>query len=188
MGGLIGGIFDLTSGDPTANEGHQLAGLSGFETGTGEGLETAGAGFDESLLSGDPTKISSALAPEISTGQQQVEQAALGNANFGNRSGGTNAATQNAEAKNRGNIIDLEGGLQSGAASSALGAGSGLLGQASSNINDKASKVAKLKAQQRNYGVLADLNTRPRTTYIAEVFNPNPELSEARAEHAPAKS
>jgi MoCo/4Fe-4S cofactor protein with predicted Tat translocation signal len=56
------------------------------------------------------------------------------------------------------------------------------------NINDKASKVFKLKSQQRNYGVLADLNTRPRTTYIAEVFNPNPELSEARTESAPAKS
>ena len=56
------------------------------------------------------------------------------------------------------------------------------------NLNDKASKVAKVKAQQRNYGVLADLNTRPRTTYIAEVFNTNPELSEARSEHAPAKS
>jgi MoCo/4Fe-4S cofactor protein with predicted Tat translocation signal len=56
------------------------------------------------------------------------------------------------------------------------------------NINDKASKVAKVKAQQRNYGVLADLNTRPRTTYIAEVFNTNTELSEARTEHAPAKS
>jgi Fe-S-cluster-containing dehydrogenase component len=56
------------------------------------------------------------------------------------------------------------------------------------NINDQASKVAKLKSQQRNYGVLADLNTRPRTSYIAEVFNPNPELAEARVEHAPAKS
>ncbi len=56
------------------------------------------------------------------------------------------------------------------------------------NVNDKASKVRKLKLQTRNYGVLADLNTRPRTTYIAEVFNPNPELAEARIEHAPAKS
>jgi MoCo/4Fe-4S cofactor protein with predicted Tat translocation signal len=56
------------------------------------------------------------------------------------------------------------------------------------NINDTSSKVAKIKAQQRNYGVLADLNTRPRTSYIAEVFNPNPELAEARTEHAPAKS
>jgi molybdopterin-containing oxidoreductase family iron-sulfur binding subunit len=56
------------------------------------------------------------------------------------------------------------------------------------NINDRASNVAKLKAQQRNYGVLADLNVRPRTTYIAEVFNPNPDLAEARTEHAPEKS
>jgi MoCo/4Fe-4S cofactor protein with predicted Tat translocation signal len=56
------------------------------------------------------------------------------------------------------------------------------------NINDRASKVAKMKAQQRNYGVLADLNVRPRTTYIAEVFNPNPALAEARTEHAPEKS
>ena len=55
------------------------------------------------------------------------------------------------------------------------------------NINDRSSKVAKLKAQQRNYGVLADINTRPRTTYIAEVFNTNPELAEARTERAPAK-
>jgi molybdopterin-containing oxidoreductase family iron-sulfur binding subunit len=44
------------------------------------------------------------------------------------------------------------------------------------NINDKNSKVSKVKAQQRNYGVIADVNTRPRTTYIAEVINPNSEL------------
>jgi Fe-S-cluster-containing dehydrogenase component len=45
------------------------------------------------------------------------------------------------------------------------------------NINDKASKVAKLKAEERNYQVLADLNFRPRTTYTAGVINPNPELA-----------
>ncbi len=46
------------------------------------------------------------------------------------------------------------------------------------NINDKNSRVSRIKAQPRNYGVLADLNTRPRTTYIAGVENPNPELQE----------
>ena len=46
------------------------------------------------------------------------------------------------------------------------------------NINDKKSRVSKLRAQQRSYQVIADMNTRPRTTYVAEVLNLNQELEE----------
>jgi MoCo/4Fe-4S cofactor protein with predicted Tat translocation signal len=44
------------------------------------------------------------------------------------------------------------------------------------NINDANSRVSRLKAEGRNYSLLADLNTRPRTTYLAEIRNPNPEM------------
>ncbi|HYY68965.1 MAG TPA: TAT-variant-translocated molybdopterin oxidoreductase [Terriglobales bacterium] len=46
------------------------------------------------------------------------------------------------------------------------------------DLNDKNSVVARLKSEPRNYGLLAELNTRPRTTYLAAVRNPNPELAE----------
>ncbi len=55
------------------------------------------------------------------------------------------------------------------------------------NLNDKTSRVAKLRADERSYQVLADQNTRPRTTYLAEVLNLNSELEEVPAEHMPAK-
>jgi Fe-S-cluster-containing dehydrogenase component len=48
-------------------------------------------------------------------------------------------------------------------------------------------EVSRLKASPLNYGMLADLNTRPRTTYLARVTNPNPQLAVAGS-GAPAAS
>ena len=55
------------------------------------------------------------------------------------------------------------------------------------NLNDKGSRVAKLRGDERSYQVLADQNTRPRTTYVAAVLNLNSELEDAPVEHAPVK-
>lgn len=47
------------------------------------------------------------------------------------------------------------------------------------NLNDPESRVSKLKKDHRRYDLLAELNTRPRTSYLAKIRNPNPELEEA---------
>jgi molybdopterin-containing oxidoreductase family iron-sulfur binding subunit len=50
------------------------------------------------------------------------------------------------------------------------------------DVNDPESRVSRLKASPRNYGLLTELQTRPRTTYLAAVRNPNPEIPSGRSE------
>ena len=50
------------------------------------------------------------------------------------------------------------------------------------NLRDQSSRVAKAKGDPRNYALLDELNTRPRTTYLAKVRNPNPELEGVRTD------
>ena len=47
------------------------------------------------------------------------------------------------------------------------------------DLNDRDSRVSQWKREKTNYSLLGELNTRPRTTYLAEVRNPNPALGEA---------
>jgi MoCo/4Fe-4S cofactor protein with predicted Tat translocation signal len=44
------------------------------------------------------------------------------------------------------------------------------------DINDPKSRVSQIKKQSTNYTLLAGLNTRPRTSYLAVIRNPNPAI------------
>jgi molybdopterin-containing oxidoreductase family iron-sulfur binding subunit len=44
------------------------------------------------------------------------------------------------------------------------------------DLNDQNSRVAKMQHDKRNYSLLAELNTRPRTTYLSAMRNPNEEI------------
>jgi molybdopterin-containing oxidoreductase family iron-sulfur binding subunit len=46
------------------------------------------------------------------------------------------------------------------------------------DLSDKQAAVAKLAADNRAYGMLAELNIKPRTSYLARIRNPNPEFAD----------
>lgn len=47
------------------------------------------------------------------------------------------------------------------------------------NLADPTAAVTRMRANARNYGLLTELNTRPRTTYLGRVRNPHPALENA---------
>lgn len=147
MASLPSSIFDLFEGNPAQQEQEKFGNLANYETGLGENLATAGAGEELGILSGDPTRIAQAEAPEITAQRQQIEQQNLSNANFGTRSGGTAASTQAADAAGRANIIDLTGNLIGNTAGAAVGQGSNFLSGASSNLGNEANLAEERRKQ-----------------------------------------
>ena len=45
------------------------------------------------------------------------------------------------------------------------------------NVDDPESRVSRAKAEKRGYGLLVELGTRPRTSYLASLSNPLPSLA-----------
>jgi molybdopterin-containing oxidoreductase family iron-sulfur binding subunit len=84
---------------------------------------------------------------------------------------------QKTKAGASGDIVVLEGTFTT-ACAQACPAGAIVFG----NLNDPESRVSKRKQLDRNYPVLPSLLTRPRTTYLARICNPNPNMPDYQTE------
>jgi hypothetical protein len=119
LSGLFGGS------NPTLNNQiGQLGQVAGNATKQGESDTTDASNFFHSLLSGNGMK---ALAPQVAGIKGQGQQQLQSLSQFGNRSGGTNAAGQQSQDKTRASINDMITSLTGSAASNLGSLGSNLL-------------------------------------------------------------
>jgi hypothetical protein len=122
FGSLFGGS------NPTIGAGMKQAGqTSQWASAKGQGLTGQAGDFYSGLLSGDPKAMSKLLAPQIATQQQQGQQAKQTASQFGNRSGGTNAAMQTIDDKTRANLGSMISSLTASGAAGAADIGKSLI-------------------------------------------------------------
>ena len=141
--GFFSGLF--TGSNPTLNENiPAFQQNAGFAQGVGQGDVTAASKWYNDILSGDPTKMAQAVAPETAAIQEQTQQAKNKTAQFSPRSGGTTAAMAGLDENTRAQIIKLLGGLQGGAAGSLAN-----LGTNEQQLSLEARMAADQASQQR---------------------------------------
>lgn len=139
IGSILGGKNENLNQD--INQSDQIA---GFGQTLGEGDLTNASNFYNDILSGDSAKQASVLAPEISNIQKQGQQQINTAAQFGNRSGGTNAAEQNNIDTQRGQVSNLVSGLMGKSAS-----GLASIGQGALNTGLSANQLNAAESEQR---------------------------------------
>lgn len=125
MGGFLSSIF--TGGNPTLGGAINTAGnVSGYGTTTGMGDTSTASSFLNQLIGGDSSQIARLLAPQIGQMAGAANQQIQTQGEFGNRSGGVNAANQNLIDQTRGNVNNAIAGL--------TGSAVGQLGQMGQNL------------------------------------------------------
>lgn len=126
MGSFLGALFggaNPTLGGDINNAGN----IENFGQSVGEGDTRAASGFYNTLLGGDPAAEVKLLAPQIQTMQQQGQQQLQTAGQFGNRSGGQNAAAQQNADTTRSNVDNMISQLTGQAAGGLANIGSSAL-------------------------------------------------------------
>ena len=157
--GFFGSLF--TGNNPTltsdiANSGQ----ISNFGTNLGEKDLGIGSNFDQTLLSGNPEETAKLLAPQISTIQKQGQEQLNTSAEFGDRSGGTNASAQNNIDSQRAEVEKMIAQLTGHAADAITGIGENALGTGlnANKVQAQESDLKQKEQQNSLFGnVLGDL-------------------------------
>ncbi len=136
----MGGFFSALFGGQDSNLNDlisQFKQVGQQQTGQGQKNENAASGFWNSILSGDSSKISQTLAPEISAAKTSAAQTNKTNSVFGNRSGGTAASASATNDKVHSDITNLIGSLTNSSASSLASLGSNQIGTGLGALNQE---------------------------------------------------
>lgn len=134
------GFFSSLFGgsNPTLNAGIKQSGqVSNYATGLGENLTSQAGNLVTSLLSGDPTKSTQILAPQISATQQRAQQAKNALAQFSPRSGGTASTAAGIDTGTRGDIGNMIASLTGQALGTAGSMGTSLIDTGMKALNDQ---------------------------------------------------
>jgi hypothetical protein len=134
--GFWGSLFG--GSNPTLSSGIKQAGdTSTWATGKGKELTNQGANWLTGILSGDTAKTAKLLAPQIKGIQDRAQQQKSTMAQFGNRSGGTNARSQTIDDTSRAGINQMISTLTGNAMSGALQAGQSLVDTGMQALNQQ---------------------------------------------------
>jgi hypothetical protein len=106
----------------------QYGQIGGQATGKGMSDINKASDFWGSILSGDSSKVSQALSPEIGAAKKSAQEQTKANSIFGTRSGGTAASNATTNDKVHSDITSLIGSLTNSSASNLASIGSSLLG------------------------------------------------------------
>ena len=169
---LFSSPFGLSQGQNALNALQKSAIPQGMEA-TGRAL-----GYDEALLSGDPTAEAAAIEPEMNASAAQTEQAKKQISSEGTaRGGGINAALQKTADLPTKTAVDTITALQPGAAAATAGIGEGLTRAGESAAGTEVSNALQQHAQDlgATFDTLSMLKPSTPTGLPSGAPNPVPE-------------